>query len=151
MHNYLLVRQDLPRSFEDLAPFVRHFACTDAMISPFLHNLRAAGVSFEAQIHRLYARERDRLEGFHPETMNILASHTFGREPRNIKDHTIARALATPGFSFDFVIRFLQPFGLIEFGPLAVRQMALQSANVEELNSKFDKLREFNIDLGSSV
>ena len=151
MHSHLVSQHDLPESFSHLAPFVRYLAQTGAKLDPFLHELRAAGISYEAQIRRLYARERARTVGFHPEALNITASYTFGREPRNLKDATIARALATPGFSFDFMLKLLQPFGLIEFGPLSVRQMAITSADLTELRSKFAKLQEHGLDLGSSA
>ena len=151
MHNYLISQHDLPKTFSDLTPFVRHFAYSGAKLDPFLHGLRAAGVSYEAQVRRLYARERARLVGFHPEALNTTASYTFGREPRKLKDKTIARALATPGFSFDFVLKLLQPFGLIEFGPLSIRQMAITAANLTELRSRFAKLRHYDLDLGSSA
>lgn len=151
MHNHLIAQHDLPKTFGHLAPFVRYIAQTGAKLDPFLHGLRAAGVSYEAQIRRLYARERAKLVGFHPEALNITASYTFGREPRNLKDQTIARALATPGFSFDFMLKLLQPFGLIEFGPFSVRQMATTSVDLTELRSRFAKLQEYGLDIGSSA
>ena len=151
MHKFLITRHDLPKSFSDIAPFVRLFAETGVGLDSFIYGLRAAGSSFEAQIRRLYARERARVVGFHPEAFNIAASHTLGREPRNLRDETIARALATPGLSFGFALRLMQPFGMIEFGPYSVRQMALTSADSTELRARFNKLEEFGIDLGSSA
>ena len=151
MHNHLISQHDLPKTFSHLAPFVRYIARTGAKLDPFLHGLRAAGVSYESQIRRLYARERAKLVGFHPEALNITASYTFGREPRSLKDQTIARALATPGFSFDFILKLLQPFGLVEFGPFSVRQMATTSVDLTELRSRFAKLQDYGLDLGSSA
>lgn len=149
MHTFLLSQQDLPASFSDLIPFIEHFATTGLSIDRFLNRLRAAGACFNAQARRLYARERARQVGFHPEAMNIVASHTFGRMPIKLRDETVAQALAS--FSFNFVLKVGPPFGLIEVGPLSIRQLALASKDASELNARFRQLQEVDIDTGSSA
>ena len=70
-------------------------------------------------------------------------------DPRKPSDETIARALAT--FPFDFAVNTLRMFGLIEVGPLSVRQFVRSSGDSKTLKERFDALREYEIDIGSSA
>ena len=150
MHDFLVSLNDLPKSFRNLAPLIQHIAFRGTSIDPFLHSLRTAGALFDNQAHRLYGAVRAEIEKIGEQSVDANSSFTVYKEPKSVKDETIARTLATRGFSFEFVLRLFYPFGLIEFGPYSIRQMALTSGNLAELRSRFARLREMGVDLGSS-
>ena len=151
VHKHLIARKDFPKTFEVLIPYVKHLAETSETPDTLIASLSAAGISYEAQIRRMYAHEKAEVIGFSPETLNTVSGNIFGRRPGKFSDHTIARALATGSFSFNFVVESLHVFGLIEFGPLSIRQMALTSESADELKKRFAKLDDFQIDTGSSA
>jgi len=151
MHSFLVARGDLPRTFEVLVPFVRYFAQQGTQPHPFFHSLDGAGASFQAQAHRLWLRERSRLTGLPGEALNIVASQTMGLQPQKLSDEFVARAFATTSLSFAFVVNSLRLLGLIEIGPLSVRQIAMTSPDIETLHARLEKLRELDIDTGSSA
>ncbi|RMZ91526.1 hypothetical protein DV736_g1258, partial [Chaetothyriales sp. CBS 134916] len=136
LHQYLLSKGDLPRTFEVLKPFVQHIASTNGDLEALLRDLRAADISFDAQILRLHS--------------TLLAKPLEKvKEPRKISDEIAARILAS--FPFEFAVRNLRFFGLIEVGPLFVRQMVKSAASSKALKERFETLKEFKIDLGSST
>ncbi|KAJ9609039.1 hypothetical protein H2200_006810 [Cladophialophora chaetospira] len=151
MHSFLILRRDLPRRFELLEPFVNYLALHNESLDKFLSPLYTAGVSFEAQARRLWSIGRSRVSGVPADSLNIVASKTMGANPSKLSDHFVARAFATRAFSFDFAVQSLRMIGLIEVGPLAVRQLATSSPDLETLQSRFHKLRELEIDTGGSV
>ncbi|KAI1623703.1 hypothetical protein EDD37DRAFT_632223 [Exophiala viscosa] len=151
VHSHLVSRGDLPPQFELLAPFISHLAAHNKPLGSFLSPLNAAGASFEAQAHRLWDRERSRFNGLPTESLNIVASHTLGVKPKKLSDDFVARAFATRAFSFDFAVNSLRLIGLIEVGPLAVRQLALTAPDLSTLRLRFERLAELEIDTGSSA
>ena len=151
VHKSLIARKDFPKTFEVLIPYVKHLAEISEAPDTLIAGLNAAGISYEAQIRRMHAHEKAKVVGFSPETLNTISGNVFGRRPGKFSDHTIARALATGSFSFNFVVESLHVFGLIEFGPLSIRQMALTSESAEDLKKRFAKLDDFHIDTGSSA
>ena len=151
VHKHLIARKDFPKTFEVLIPYVKHLAETSETPDTLIASLNAAGISYEAQVRRMHAHEKAKVVGFSPETLNTVSGNIFGRRPGKFSDHTIARALATGSFSFNFVVESLHVFGLIEFGPLSIRQMALTSESADDLKKRFAKLDDFQIDTGSSA
>ncbi|KIW49851.1 hypothetical protein PV05_11494 [Exophiala xenobiotica] len=151
MHSYLISRRDLPAKFEDLLPFVNHLAADDRQVNSFLAPMNAAGASFDAQAHRAWSRERSRVRGFSAESLNVVASNTLGVAPKKLSDEFVARGFATRSFSFDFAVNSLRIIGLIEVGPLAVRQMVITAPDNATLQARFNRLAELGIDTGSSV
>ncbi|KAK5030532.1 hypothetical protein LTS07_005316 [Exophiala sideris] len=151
VHSHLVSRGDLPPQFELLMPFVSHLAAHNKPLSSFLGPLNAAGASFDAQAHRLWDRERSRFTGLPTESLNIVASNTLGVKPKKLSDEFVARGFATRAFSFDFAVNSLRLIGLIEVGPLAVRQLALTAPDLPTLRSRFERLAELEIDTGSSA
>ena len=151
MHSFLISRHDLPSQFEQLIPFINHLAFHGESLDKFLSPISAAGVSFEAQAGRLWSMVRSRVTGIPADSLNVVASRTLGAAPQKLSDQFIARAFATRGFSFDFAVRSLRVLGLIEVGPLAVRQMAISSPDLATLQARFETLRELDIDTGASV
>ncbi|RMZ82104.1 hypothetical protein DV737_g2172, partial [Chaetothyriales sp. CBS 132003] len=136
LHQHLLSNGDLPRTFKVLKPFVQHIASTNGDLEAFLGDLRAADISFDAQVRRLHS--------------TLLAKPLEKvNEPRKISDEIAARILAS--FPFEFAIRNLRFFGLIEVGPLSVRQMVKSATTSKALKERFQTLKEFEIDLGSSA
>ncbi|KAL6249828.1 hypothetical protein RBB50_003684 [Rhinocladiella similis] len=150
MHDYLITKRDLPTGFEVLVPFIRHLAAQNKQLGNFLGPLNAAGASFEAQARREWSRAKSRAIGLSPDSMNIVASNAVGVAPKKLSDEFIARAFATRAFSFDFAVNSLRLIGLIEVGPHAVREMAITAHNNTMLQARFEKLKELEIDLGSS-
>ncbi|KAK5559811.1 hypothetical protein LTR46_001560 [Exophiala xenobiotica] len=151
MHSYLISRRDLPAKFEHLLPFVNHMAANDRQLNSFLAPLNAAGASFDAQAHRAWSRERSRVRGFSAESLNVVASNTLGVAPKKLSDEFVARGFATRSFSFDFAVNSLRIIGLIEVGPVAVRQMAITAPDNATLQARFTRLAELGIDTGSSI
>ncbi|KIX05881.1 uncharacterized protein Z518_03854 [Rhinocladiella mackenziei CBS 650.93] len=150
MHSFLVSKGDLPPYFEALEPFIHHLAIHDKNLNSFLMPLDLAGASFEGQARRLWSKEKSRLAGMSAESLNIVASKTMGITPRKLSDQFVARAFATRAFSFDFAVNSLRMIGLIEVGPLAVREMTLTSPDLATLQARFQKLQELEIDTGSS-
>ncbi|KAJ9639650.1 hypothetical protein H2204_003720 [Knufia peltigerae] len=150
IHDYLISKRDLPTVFEVLVPFIRHLATQDKQLGSFLGPLSAAGASFEAQARREWSRAKSRVIGFSPESMNIVASNELGPTPKKLSDEFIARAFATRAFSFDFAVNSLRLIGLIEVGPVALREIAITSHDNTMLHARFEKLKELEIDTGSS-
>ncbi|EXJ64614.1 hypothetical protein A1O7_00951 [Cladophialophora yegresii CBS 114405] len=151
LHSFLISRKDLPPRFELLEPFINYLALHNESLDKFLSPLSAAGISFEAQARRLWSIGRSRVTGVPAESLNIVASKTMGANPNKLSDQFVARAFATRAFSFDFAVHSLRMIGLIEVGPLAVRQMAATSPDLITLQARFQKLRELEIDTGASV
>lgn len=151
MHAHLISRGDLPLHFELLVPFISHLAAHNKPLSGFLGPLNAVGVSFDAQARRLWDRERSRVTGLPTASLNVVASKTLGVQPKKLSDEFVARAFATRAFSFDFAVNSLRLIGLIEVGPLAVRQLALTATDLPTLRLRFERLAELDIDTGSSA
>ncbi|KIW15699.1 hypothetical protein PV08_05749 [Exophiala spinifera] len=150
VHAYLISKRDLPSDFEVLVPFIRHLAAHDKQLGSFLGPLSAAGASFEAQARREWSRARRKVIGFSPGSMDVVSSNTLGTAPKKLSDEFIARAFATRAFSFDFAVNSLRLIGLIEVGPLAVREIASTAPDNARLQARFEKLKELEIDTGSS-
>lgn len=150
-HRYLLARQDLPKTFEVLLPFIGYLARSGQDLEPFLHGLQAAGADFASQARRVYHREVERpiqnLSGHQNYQPMIVAGESHGK----LKDQTIARALATSAFSLDFVMNAVHFLGTVEFGPLSMRQLILMCPDLPTLDAYFERLRELGIDTGSST
>ncbi|RMD41652.1 hypothetical protein DV735_g3509, partial [Chaetothyriales sp. CBS 134920] len=136
LHQYLVSKGDLPGTFEVLKPFVHHITSTNGDIEAFLRGLHAEGISFDAQIWRLHSALLEKPL----EKVN---------ERRRISDEVAARVLAS--FPFEFAIRNLRFFGLIEVGPLSVRQMVQSAPTAKALEERFKTVEEHEIDLGSSA
>lgn len=151
MHSFLISQGDLPVQFESLEPFIHHLVVQDKPLNSFLAPLHSAGASFDAQARRLWSREKSRITGLSGESLNIIASKTLGVAPRKLSDQFVARAFATRSLSFEFAVNTLRMVGLIEIGPLALRQMALTAPDLATLRSRFDRLAELGIDTGSSA
>ncbi|EXJ70331.1 uncharacterized protein A1O5_06399 [Cladophialophora psammophila CBS 110553] len=151
MHSFLIARKDLPPRFELLEPYINYLALHNESLERFLSPLNQAGASFEAQARRLWSIGRSRITGIPADSLNIVASKTMGSAPTKLSDQFVARAFATRAFSFDFAVNSLRMIGLIEVGPLAVRQMVLAARDLATLQARFQKLRELEIDTGSSV
>ncbi|EXJ95380.1 hypothetical protein A1O1_00501 [Capronia coronata CBS 617.96] len=151
MHSFLISRGDLPPRFEVLEPFLSYLVVHHKKLSSFLLPLNAAGASFESQARRFWSRERSRITGLSPESLNIVASKTLGVNPTKLSDQFVARAFATRAFSFDFTVNSLRMIGLIEAGPLAVRQAALTAPDLATLQARFNKFDDLGIDTGSSA
>ena len=149
MHQYLLSKGDFPMAFGMLKPFLRHLAASGEDVEPFLHALAAHDISFEAQIQRYRSREIPRLSASLQSSSKGAARPVRDDEPRQPSDETVARTLAT--FPFDFAIQSLRFFGLIEVGPVSIRQIVQSSTNSEMLKERLEKLKEFEIDTGSSA
>ncbi|RMZ83086.1 hypothetical protein DV738_g1188, partial [Chaetothyriales sp. CBS 135597] len=136
LHQYLISKGDFPRTFDVLRPFVQHIASTGGDVQAFLRSLRAEGISYDAQILQLHSTLlANPLEKVH--------------ERRKISDEVAARILAS--FPFEFAIRNLRFFGLIELGPLSVRQIVQSASTSKALEERFTTLKELEIDLGSSA
>lgn len=151
MHRFLISIGDLPARFDTLVPFVQDLASTGSSLKSFLDSLKYAGVSFEAQVRRLYDLERTRMVGMSATNLNITASKTLGVQPKGLSDEFAARAFATTSLSFDFVLNALRLLGLVAVGPLAVRQIVLGADGTDEVNRRFNKLQEVGVDTGSSA
>lgn len=150
-HGYLIARQDLPKTFEVLLPFIGYLAHSGQDLQPFLHGLQAAGADFASQARRIYQREAERTLQNLSENGNYQPLNVANESHGKLKDETIARALATSAFSFDFVMNAVHFLGTVEFGPLSVRQLILMSPDLPTLDAYFERLRELGIDTGSST
>jgi hypothetical protein len=151
MHSFLVSRKDLPPRFELLEPFIHHMALYNKDLEKFMSQLQLAGARFDSQAKRLWSIARSRVTGIPADSLNIVASKTIGKTPSKLSDQFIARAFATSAFSFDFAVNSLRLVGLIEVGPLAIRQLALTSGDLVTLQARFQKLQELEIDLGAST
>ena len=151
MHSFLVRRHDLPTQFKSLEPFISHMASQNQHLDAFLLPLSTAGVSFQSQAKRLWSMSRSRHTGVPADSLNIVASRTLGATPKKLSDQFVARAFATRAFSFDFAIQSLRMIGLIEVGPLAVRQLAMASSDLATIRTRFQTLRKLEIDTGATA
>ena len=150
MHRYLLSREDLPQTFEEVKPLVVDLVNHNMRLESLLHELAKAGISMEAQARTFYAQERSLRLGFSSENLNIVSSKTLGVQPRSLSDSFVASAFLTATFSFDSILGGLRFFGLKAVGPSSIRAMGLTSADSQELMVRFAKLSDLEIDTGSS-
>lgn len=151
MHLFLLSKGDLPDRFEFLQPFIRHLVSQDQSVTPFIKALTAAGASFEAQIRHYWATEKSMKADYPSISQNLVASKLSRPTHQKLTDHFVARAFATRAFSFEFAVNTMRMLGLVEVGPLAVREMALSAHDASTLRERFRIFRELGIDTGSSV
>lgn len=148
-HYHLLARNDLPRTFDVLLPFVVHLAYTGRSDAEFVQSLTAVGVNMTGQIRRTYRREAARFRT-NPANRDLLElSHQEQGRPV-LSDRAIAKALATSAFSFEFVLNSVVFLGTVEIGPLSVRQIVINAPDLATLQSQFKKLEERDIDTGST-
>ena len=153
LHLFLLSRGDLPDRFELLQPFIRHLVAQDQSATPtaFIKVLTAAGTSFEAQIRHYWATEKSTRADYTSISQNLVASKLSRPANQKLTDHFIARAFATRAFSFEFAVNTMRMLGLVEVGPLAVREMALSAHDASTLQDRFRLFRDVGIDTGSSI
>ncbi|KEF59459.1 uncharacterized protein A1O9_04303 [Exophiala aquamarina CBS 119918] len=151
VHLFLLSRGDLPDRFELLQPFIRYLISQDQSATAFTKALTAAGASFEAQIRHFWATETSIQADYQSISQNLVASKLSRPTHQKLTDHFVARAFATRAFSFEFAVNNMRMLGLVEVGPLAVREMALSAHDASTLRERFRVFRELGIDTGSSV
>lgn len=149
-HQLRLSRRDLPQNMQVLLPFIGHLACKNEPIEPFLQGLHHAGVDYTHQINRVYEREVARFKAEPDLRTEFDPWLTKPEKTRSMRDETVARAFATSGFSFDFVVNSLRMLGAFEVGPLSIRQMVIDAPDMETLEHRFQKLEELRMDTGSS-
>lgn len=153
LHKFLIARGDLPSSFDEIAPFMRHLARKHHDPTPFIRQLITAGAMFSHQARESYHEELDRNGGDFPSSSHSLARPDWSppSKKKSVTDTFAARAFATKALSFGFVLNSLRLFGLTEIGPQSMRQIGLTAADPETYASRLSTLEELNIDTGSSA
>ena len=151
MHKFCLSRGDLPPNFDSIKPLFKYVISTDGAFEELLHDLQDHNISYDAQASQLYEQEKSLQYGIASGSLNIVTSRTMGVQPSRFSDNFVARALATTAFSLNFILQGLRLLGLREIGPLGLRQIALSVAGSGELCRRLEKLKELDIDCGSST
>jgi hypothetical protein len=154
LHEYFLARRDRPKSKQDLDTFIAYLAYSGQPLEPFLKGLRAGGLGgYHKQAVRIYKQEVQRLLVQENASRGIDFDYSSVKrgQRRTLGDHTIARVFATTAFSFEFLINAVSTFGVVEIGPLALRQMVLSSPDLATLDARYKRLSELEIDTDSSV
>lgn len=142
---------DLPTTFDMLLPFIAHIALTGDVIQNFINHLSAKGVRYNFRILDAHYRAVAFLANNPEASRNSIVQYLRSEVSASSHDEMIARALAIGSFSFDFVLNSLVFLGVVEFGPLAVRQMVVSAPDLKTLNSQFDKLQDRGVDTGSHI
>ena len=150
MHRFLLSREDIPQSFEDIQPLILDLVNNNMRLATFLGELAKAGVSMEAQAGSFYLQERSLRLGFASENLNIVSSNTMGLRSRPLSDEFAARAFLTTAFSFDSILSGLRFFGLRSVGPASIRAIGLAAGHSQELVKRLAKLAENEVDIGAA-
>lgn len=151
MHSHLVCRRDCPATFAELEPLVRRIARGDYDLVAFTRQLEEVGVSFSARIKRLQDSIKSSEFGVSREDIDLATSKTFGVRRSNISDAFAARFFATKSFSFEFALNGLHMLGLVELGPLSLREIALHARTAALIRHRLAKVDSMGIDTGGSA
>ncbi|PGH04139.1 hypothetical protein GX51_03646 [Blastomyces parvus] len=147
MHDFLLERNDLPRSVQDISILIQHLRSfgSKAEREIFLANLKLKGL-------------------FQNEKSLIMLSPTRGNQPsiyvppeikekdaNAVNDKLGARLFATKTFSFDLILAGVKAFGATAIKPQTLRQMALKAGDAKTLCDQIDVLKKEGISIGNSA
>lgn len=151
LHKSLIQRGDFPSSFANLRPFIIHLAKLSQDPGPFLRQLVATGAVFVGQARLAYDLEQQNLR--HANSTGTKDSSDYAARPQSsgLSDSFTAKAFATRGLSFDFVLNSLRVFGLTEIGPQALREIGIAANSLETLSVRLAKLDQLEIDTGGSA
>ncbi|PGH02508.1 hypothetical protein AJ79_07621 [Helicocarpus griseus UAMH5409] len=151
MHNFLVQRNDLPQTFKDVEPLVRH-------LKRFGSQKEKETFSNVMNHHGLFQNEA------------LMVSLPFGRKDatdRDADDTTKvrgeegegvivnealgARLFATNSFKFGLILEGIRAFGATGIGPQTLRQMALKAGNADVLLDQIESLKREGISIGNSA
>lgn len=149
-HWHLLRQGDGPSIFADIQAFLIYFAETDQSPETFLAQMRAAGYRFESQGRRLYDDHRQRTLGPDCQLFSEGSAAPL-KESKNVSDGFAAKAFATRGLPFEFLMNSLQAFGLVEIGPQTLRTIGVAAKDLDTLRDRLKMLSDSGIDTGGSA
>lgn len=148
-HAYFIGVHDLPSHTSIVEPLRRYLAMNrqDDALRKLDKELFDKGVDFASRISTA-SHENTKISR---ETANLILGETYGVSPKTIKDEFCARCFATRGLSVDFIIACLASLGVQVLGPLALRELAVRAATVDELNKRLAQLSNAKIALRACV
>lgn len=148
-HLHLLRLGDGPSTFNDVKPFLLHFAETGQDPMSFLSQLKAAGYGFGVQGQLVY--ETSSPHYFSPNSQSVSDVPTARMQGTNkISDGFAATAFATRGLPFEFLMNSLQALGLTEIGPRSIRTIGVAAGDLDTLRERLTLLSDSGIDTGGS-
>lgn len=149
MHEFLLQRNDLPQSIQDISPlikYLRHFG-SDAEVDLFLANLKLKGLfQNEKSVMSLASRSGGRTKIYVPTT-----AKEGEKEANAVNDKLGARLFATKTFTFELILAGVKAFGATALKPQTLRQMALKAGDAKTLSEQIDILKKEGISVGNSA
>ncbi|EEH38543.2 hypothetical protein PAAG_08270 [Paracoccidioides lutzii Pb01] len=146
MHDFLLQRNDLPRTVQDVKPLIQYLRCygTKAENQSFLANLTMKGLLQDGKFLELFERRP------HGATGKDTASRVDG-EGNYVSDNFGARFFATKTFTFELFVAGVKAFGATSIGQQTLRQMALKAGNAKKLSEQLDILEREGISIGDTA
>ncbi|EGE81462.1 hypothetical protein BDDG_04404 [Blastomyces dermatitidis ATCC 18188] len=147
MHNFLIERNDLPQSAQDISPLIqhlRHFG-SKPEIELFLANLKLKGLfQNDISIITLSPTSGNR-------TSINVPPEVKQKETNAVNDKLGARLFATKTFTFDLILAGVKAFGATAIRPQTLRQMALKAGGAKKLREQIDILKKEGISIGNSA
>ncbi|KKZ59993.1 hypothetical protein EMCG_00835 [[Emmonsia] crescens] len=146
MHDFLLQRNDLPRSIQDIEPLIQHlrYCGTKAEIESFLANLKLKGLFQDEKSVISLAPNRGRPPSIHVPT-------EVEEEGNAVNDRLGARLFATKTFTFELILAGVKAFGANTIKTQTLRQMALKAGEAKKLSEQIDILKKEGISIGNSA
>ncbi|OJD10887.1 hypothetical protein AJ78_08220 [Emergomyces pasteurianus Ep9510] len=149
MHDFLLQRNDLPRSIQEVKPLIQHlrYHGSKAEIELFLANLKLKGLFQDEKSVISLIPKRGR-------PANIYIPTDVKREDEEanaVNDKLGARLFATKTFTFELILAGVKAFGATILRPQTLRQMALKAGEAKRLSEQIDVLKKEGISIGNSA
>ncbi|OJD22241.1 hypothetical protein ACJ73_06416 [Blastomyces percursus] len=147
MHDFLLERNDFPRSAQDISPLIQHlrYFGSKAEIELFLANLKLKGL-FQNDIPRLTLNPTSGNR-----TSIYVPPEAKPKDANAVNDKLGARLFATKTFTFDLILAGVKAFGATAIRPQTLRQMALKAGSAKKLCEQIDILKKEGISIGNSA
>ncbi|OAX84515.1 hypothetical protein ACJ72_01106 [Emergomyces africanus] len=150
MHDFLLQRNDLPRSIEDVKPLIQHlrYHGSKAEIELFLANLKWKGLFQDEKSVISLAPKRGRPANIYIPTE---VERDEEEEVNAVNDKLGARLFATKTFTFELILAGIKAFGATTIKPQTLRQMGLKAGDAKKLSEQIDILKKEGISIGNSA
>ncbi|KLJ12203.1 hypothetical protein EMPG_12732 [Blastomyces silverae] len=147
MHDFLLQRNDFPRSLQDISPLIQHLRRfgSKAETELFLANLKLKNL-FQNDISLITLSPKG------GNRTSIYVPPEVKQEDANaVNDKLGARLFATKTFTFDLILAGVKAFGATAIKPQTLRQMALKAGDAKKLCEQIDILKKEGISIGNSA
>ncbi|KAL1967343.1 hypothetical protein VTN77DRAFT_3389 [Rasamsonia byssochlamydoides] len=159
MHEFLVKRQDLPPSFEDMRPLLEYAQHAQLPSSKKfkedIKRIRKNLIDLRRKLAPPDSQDTDSRDQPQPESGETATEEEKGEsgwmQEKPFKDEFGARLFATKALTLDMIISGLQMFGVPAIGPLSLREMALRANGSKDILEKIATLRKGGIAIRDSA